>query len=173
MLFCDLTKGIYPKTCILCLCVIVNKRSFEPFCVWTELSCIVYGHKRTAISAPVKNNQLNWQFYWTEFSWTEVNGHKRTAISAPMKSSHLVNSFWRPLTEFNSAQMNRSELKGYQLIYLRTNEKQSVNWPFMEIYDSVQLNKLTRLCHANILQSPPKKDMWISSPSHFSSFFAV
>ena len=34
--FCGLTKGISPKICILCVCVkILNKRSFEPFCVWS------------------------------------------------------------------------------------------------------------------------------------------
>ena len=34
MLFCGLTKGISLKICILCVCVIINKHSFEPFCVW-------------------------------------------------------------------------------------------------------------------------------------------
>ena len=34
MSFCGLTKGISPKMCILCVCVQINKRSFEPFCVW-------------------------------------------------------------------------------------------------------------------------------------------
>ena len=28
---CNLTKGITPKICRLCVCVIINKRSFEPF----------------------------------------------------------------------------------------------------------------------------------------------
>ena len=28
-----LIKGISPKMCILCVCVKINKRSFEPFCV--------------------------------------------------------------------------------------------------------------------------------------------
>ena len=32
--FCGLTKGISPNICILCVCVIINMRSFEPFCVW-------------------------------------------------------------------------------------------------------------------------------------------
>ena len=32
--FCGLTKGISPKMCILCVRVKINKRSFEPFCVW-------------------------------------------------------------------------------------------------------------------------------------------
>ena len=31
MSFCSLTKGISPKSCKLCVCVIINKRSFEPF----------------------------------------------------------------------------------------------------------------------------------------------
>ena len=31
LLFCSLTKGITPKMCRLCVCVIINKRSFEPF----------------------------------------------------------------------------------------------------------------------------------------------
>ena len=35
--FCGLTKGISPKFCILCVRLIINKRSFEPFCVWTYL----------------------------------------------------------------------------------------------------------------------------------------
>ena len=30
-MFCGLTKGISPKMCILCVCVITNNRSFEPF----------------------------------------------------------------------------------------------------------------------------------------------
>ena len=34
MSFCGLTKGISPKICILCVRVIINERSFEPFCVW-------------------------------------------------------------------------------------------------------------------------------------------
>ena len=29
--FCSLTKGITLKICRLCVCVIINKRSFEPF----------------------------------------------------------------------------------------------------------------------------------------------
>ena len=29
-----LTKGISPNICILCVRVKINKRSFEPFCVW-------------------------------------------------------------------------------------------------------------------------------------------
>ena len=35
MSFCGLIKGISPKMCILCVRVKINKRSFEPFCVWT------------------------------------------------------------------------------------------------------------------------------------------
>ena len=31
--FCGLTKGLSPKICLLGVCVIINKRSFEPFCV--------------------------------------------------------------------------------------------------------------------------------------------
>ena len=31
MSFCRLTKGITPKICRLCVCVITNKRSFESF----------------------------------------------------------------------------------------------------------------------------------------------
>ena len=34
MSFCGLIKGISPKICILCVRVKINKRSFEPFCVW-------------------------------------------------------------------------------------------------------------------------------------------
>ena len=34
-MFCGLTKGISPKSFILCVCVKINKRSFEPICVWT------------------------------------------------------------------------------------------------------------------------------------------
>ena len=34
MSFCGLTKRIFPKICILCVRVKINKRSFEPFCVW-------------------------------------------------------------------------------------------------------------------------------------------
>ena len=29
--FCSSTKGIIPKICILCVCVMINKRSFEFF----------------------------------------------------------------------------------------------------------------------------------------------
>ena len=29
-----LTKGISLTNCILCVCVIIDKRSFEHFCVW-------------------------------------------------------------------------------------------------------------------------------------------
>ena len=29
-----LTKGISPDICLLCVCVKINKRSFEPVCVW-------------------------------------------------------------------------------------------------------------------------------------------
>ena len=29
--FCSLTKGITPKNCIFCVCVLKNNRSFEPF----------------------------------------------------------------------------------------------------------------------------------------------
>ena len=34
-------KGISTKICILCVCVEINKRSFEPFCVWfsREILC--------------------------------------------------------------------------------------------------------------------------------------
>ena len=38
MSFCGLIKGISPKICILCVCVKINKRSFEPFCVWMLFS---------------------------------------------------------------------------------------------------------------------------------------
>ena len=31
MSFCSLTKGITPKICRLCFCVLINHRSFEPF----------------------------------------------------------------------------------------------------------------------------------------------
>ena len=31
MSFCSLTKGITPKICRLCVCVLINKRAFEPF----------------------------------------------------------------------------------------------------------------------------------------------
>ena len=34
MSFCSLTKGIIPKICILCVCVLIKKRSFEPFFVF-------------------------------------------------------------------------------------------------------------------------------------------
>ena len=34
MSFCGLIKGISPKMCIQCVRVKINKRSFEPFCVW-------------------------------------------------------------------------------------------------------------------------------------------
>ena len=34
MSFCGLIKGIFPKICILCVRVKINKRSFELFCVW-------------------------------------------------------------------------------------------------------------------------------------------
>ena len=30
-----MTRGISPKICILCVCVIINKCSIEPFCVWS------------------------------------------------------------------------------------------------------------------------------------------
>ena len=33
VLFCGLIKGISSKNCILCVCVEINKRSFEPFYV--------------------------------------------------------------------------------------------------------------------------------------------
>ena len=32
--YCGLIKRISPKICILCVRVKINKRSFEPFCVW-------------------------------------------------------------------------------------------------------------------------------------------
>ena len=39
LLFCSLTKGITPKMCRLCVCVIINKRSFEPFtCLGLEVA---------------------------------------------------------------------------------------------------------------------------------------
>ena len=31
MSFCSLTKGITPTICRVCVCVLINKRSFEPF----------------------------------------------------------------------------------------------------------------------------------------------
>ena len=34
--FCSLIKGISMKICILCVRVKINKRSFEPFCVWIK-----------------------------------------------------------------------------------------------------------------------------------------
>ena len=34
MSFCGLIKGISQKMCILCVRVKIDKRSFEPFCVW-------------------------------------------------------------------------------------------------------------------------------------------
>ena len=34
--FVALPKGISPKICILCVCVKIYKRSFEPFCVWIQ-----------------------------------------------------------------------------------------------------------------------------------------
>ena len=34
MSFCGFIKEISPKICILCVRVKINKRSFEPFCVW-------------------------------------------------------------------------------------------------------------------------------------------
>ena len=34
MSFCGLIKGTSPKICILCVRVQINKRSFEPFCLW-------------------------------------------------------------------------------------------------------------------------------------------
>ena len=33
--FCGLTKGISPNICNLCVRVMINNRSFEPFCVWS------------------------------------------------------------------------------------------------------------------------------------------
>ena len=40
--FCDLTKGISPKICILCVRVKINKRSFEPFRVWILYTSLIY-----------------------------------------------------------------------------------------------------------------------------------
>ena len=37
LLLCGLIKGISPKVCILCVRVKINKRSFEPFCVWMKI----------------------------------------------------------------------------------------------------------------------------------------
>ena len=42
MSFCGLIKGISPKICILCVRVKINKRSFEPFCVWILSPELVY-----------------------------------------------------------------------------------------------------------------------------------
>ena len=39
MSFCGLIKRISPKICIPCVRVKINKRSFEPFCVW--IVCVV------------------------------------------------------------------------------------------------------------------------------------
>ena len=35
MSFCSLTKGITPKICRLCVCVIIDKRSSNFVCVWS------------------------------------------------------------------------------------------------------------------------------------------
>ena len=46
MSFCGLIKGISPKLCILRVRVEINKRSFEPFCVWicgVELGLVASG----------------------------------------------------------------------------------------------------------------------------------
>ena len=47
MSFCGLIKGMYPISCILCVRVKINKRSFEPFCVWIATD----GEPETAVSA--------------------------------------------------------------------------------------------------------------------------
>ena len=42
MLFCSLTKGVIPKIGRLCVCVLINKRSFEPFmCLVIEVEITV------------------------------------------------------------------------------------------------------------------------------------
>ena len=38
MSFCSLTKGITPNICRQCVCVLINKRSFEPFMCHTFYS---------------------------------------------------------------------------------------------------------------------------------------
>ena len=40
MSFCGLIKGISPKICILRVRVKINKRAFEPFCVWITLDTV-------------------------------------------------------------------------------------------------------------------------------------
>ena len=61
MSFCGLTNGISPKICILCVRVIINKCSFEPFCVWIltkdEFVCVgMYKKKFLDISICVQWN---------------------------------------------------------------------------------------------------------------------
>ena len=41
MSFCDLIKEISPNICILCVRVKINKRSFEPFCVWRDQAYVL------------------------------------------------------------------------------------------------------------------------------------
>ena len=41
MLFCSWTKEIYPKMRRLCVCVIINKRSFKPFMCFRTLAVIL------------------------------------------------------------------------------------------------------------------------------------
>ena len=42
MSFCGLIKEISLKMCILCVRVKINKRSFEPFCVWVSPFMLVF-----------------------------------------------------------------------------------------------------------------------------------
>ena len=40
MSFCSLAKGSFPKICRLCVCVLINKRSFEPFMCLGFVTCL-------------------------------------------------------------------------------------------------------------------------------------
>ena len=55
MSFWSLTKGITPKICSLCVCVLINKRSFEPF-MWLIIFLgrhIIFHKSKKRVSAVV------------------------------------------------------------------------------------------------------------------------
>ena len=59
MSFCGLTKGISQRICILCVRVIINKRSFEPFCVWIFLLSVC---KHSSLLLHWFSNCCSWDF---------------------------------------------------------------------------------------------------------------
>ena len=50
--FCSLAEGITPKICRLCVCVVINKRSFEPFMRLDHISVASESCQTTAAGVP-------------------------------------------------------------------------------------------------------------------------